>query len=392
MDIEDHPLAKTLPRASDVPSIYSGPQPFRPFAVSEKTPTTLEDFLQSDAPQLSLYVTSFNNATLVALSWPHTLMDVMGQQALLHSWSLVLAGRESEVPPLLDAREDSILAAAAAPVKEGEQEEYVLSQKRLKGWSLAAFGLRWVGDLLWSRVFEERTIFLPKKVVAELRRQAQEDLAVLNDAAEKPFISENDVLTAWTLRAVASTLPPTRPVVALHALNARFRLSALAQASGVYIQNMSLAVFASISRQVAAGPLGPIALENRRHLTEQSAESQVLAYLQELVSEPRSGRDPTAMLYCETTTILMPFTSWTRANLFKAVDFSPALVRAGETGQSRSNPPGTIIFHHAQSMFQSVMNRHSIIVLGKDHADNYWLTGCLQPSTWARIEEDFKEM
>lgn len=385
MDIEDHPLAKTLPKATKAPSIQSGPQAFRTFAARENAPETLEDFVYTDTPQLSLFITSFNNATLVALSWPHTLMDVMGQQALLHGWSLVLAGRESEVPPMLGAREDAICAAVDAPVEK--EVEYSLGQKRLKGWAMAIFGLRFAVDLLRNWVVETRTICLPKQVVAELQRQAQGDLTA--QGAEKPFISEGDVLTAWTLRAVVSSLPQPRPVAALHALNARFRLSSLAQTSGVYIQNMAVAAFTFVSPEVATGPLGPIALENRHHIMEQSTEPQVLAYLRELRREQRA--DPASMLYCESNTLLMPFTNWTRADFFKTANFSPALVRA-RPEQSRSNPPGTMVFHHAQSMRQSPTARNVIVVLGKDHDDNYWLTGTLLPPAWAKIEEELKRM
>ena len=389
MDIEEHPEAKSLPKATEGPSIQTGPQAFRAFMAPENAPETIDDFVYSDTPQLSLFITSFNNATLVSLTWPHTLMDVMGQQALLHGWSLVLAGRESEVPPVLGAREDVISAAVDAPA---EKEEYHLGQKRLKGWAMAMFGLRFAGDLLRNRVVETRTIFLPAKVVAKLRLQAQGDLGALDDKAEKPFISEGDVLTAWTLRAVASALPYPRPVAALHPVNARFRLSSLAQASGVYIQNMSVAGFTFISSDVSTGPLGHIALENRRHLMEQSTEPQVLAYLREVRQEYGSGGDPSTMLYCDSDALLMPFTNWTRAKFFQTADFSPALVRAGETGQSRSNPPGTIAFHHAQSMRESATTRNIIVVLGKDHLDNYWLTATLLPPAWAKIEEELKTM
>lgn len=389
-NIEDHSLGKTLPKATKNPSIQPGPLAFRAFAAPENSPETLEDFIYTDVPQLSLFITSFNNATLVTLSWPHTLMDAMGQQALLHSWSLVLAGRESEVPPMLGAREDAICAAIDAPVEK--EEEYILGPKRLKGWAMALFGLRFTGDLLLNRVVETRTIFLPKMVVAELHRQAQDDLAAQDAGEEKPFIGEGDVITAWTLRAVASSLPQPRPIAALHASNARFRVSSLVEASGVYVQNMAVAAFTFISHEVAIGPLGPIALENQRHLMEQSTEPQVLAYLRELRKEENDGVDPATMLYCESNALLMPFANWTRADFFKTADFSHAIVRAGDTGQSRSNPPGTMIFHHAQSMRQNPSFRNMIVVLGKDHDDNYWLTGSLLPSAWVKIEEELNRM
>ncbi|KAF2501535.1 hypothetical protein BU16DRAFT_599526 [Lophium mytilinum] len=357
LNIEEHPLAKTLPNATETPSIQPGPQAFRIFAARKDAPETLEDFIcqDRDTPQLSLHVTSFDNATLVGLLWPHTLMDVMGQQALLRGWSLVLAGRDSEVPPLLGAREDAICEAVDLPVKEKDQEEFRLGQKRLR--------------------------------VAELQRQARGELPATD--GEKPFIGEGDVLTAWAVRAVASSLPQPRPITVVHALNARFRLSSLIQASGVYVQNMAVAAFTFLSPDVATS-LGPIALENRRHLMEQSTEAQVLAFLRELRSTP--GSDPALVLCSESDAVLMPFTNWTKADFYKTADFSPALLRAGEAGPLRSNPPGTMVFHHAQSMRQGSTVRNVVVVLGKDHGDNYWLTGILLPQAWAKIEEDISRM
>ncbi|ELR06042.1 hypothetical protein VC83_02271 [Pseudogymnoascus destructans] len=105
-NIDDHPLAKTLPKAA---SIQRGSNEFRDFECRRDAPATLEDYLTNDTPILSLDITSFNDATIIGLIWPHVLMDVMGQQALLRGWSLVLAGKESEVPALLGAREDALL-------------------------------------------------------------------------------------------------------------------------------------------------------------------------------------------------------------------------------------------------------------------------------------------
>lgn len=253
---------------------------------------------------------------------------------------------------------------------------------------MAAFGLRFARDLMWNRVVETRTIFLPKDAIAQLQRQAQTDLTVQDDSTNRPFISEGDVLTAWALRAVASSLPQPRPVTALHPLNARFRLPSLIQAQGVYLQNMAVAAFTSVSAEVATGSLGAIALENRRHLIEQSTEPQVLAYLREVQREQQTGGDPATMLYCDADNLLIPFTNWTRANFYKTIDFSHAVVRAGETRQSRSNPPGTIAFHHASTMRPNSTVRNVIVVLGKDHGDNYWLTGTLLPAAWKRIEDE----
>jgi hypothetical protein len=389
MNMEDHQLAKTLPKATETASVQPGPQWFREFAAREDAPETLEDFLCSDTPQLSLHITSFNNGTLVALSWPHTLMDVMGQQALLRAWSLVLANRDSEVPPMLGAREDPICAAADAPSKY--EEAFKMGQRQLKGWDMLMFGLRFAWDMMWNRVVETRTLFLPRHVIADLRSQAQNDLAILDGGEEKPFISEGDVLTAWATRAIASSLPQPRPVTVLHALNTRFRLPSLSQAPGVFVQNMAVAAFAFLSAETATGPIGKIAVENRNHLMEQSTEAQVLAFLRELKSDSKSGDDPT-LLCGESDALLIPFTNWTRADFFKTVDFGPVVVRAGETDKSRTNGPGTMVFHHADSMRPNPASRNVVVVLGKDYSENYWVTGLLLPQAWSKIEEALKTL
>ncbi|KAK3290462.1 uncharacterized protein B0H64DRAFT_59197 [Chaetomium fimeti] len=388
VDIDDHPIAKQLPKATDGPSVHTVPgEGFRCFAAPVGAPETLADFIHRDVPQLSLRITSFNDATLVGLSWPHTLMDVMGQQALLRGWSLVLAGREADVPPVLGAREDAICAAADSVVGEMEKEEFHLGKKRLGGFGLVKFGLRFGSDLLWNPTVETRTIFLPKATVAKLRSLAQDDLTT--SSGEKPFVSEGDVLTAWAARAVASSLPQPRPLTVLHAVNARFRLpSLLARAeTGVYIQNMAVAACSFLPNYVATGPLGPIALENRRHLAEQATPGQVLACLRELRQLPKTESDP-SMVCGEADAVLVPFTNWTRADIFNAADFGPAVIRPGDVSSERTNPPGTIVFHHAGSMFQGPQVRNVFVLLGKDHEENCWITAMLLPRTWAKIEED----
>jgi hypothetical protein len=295
------------------------------------------------------------------------------------------------VTSALGAREDTMWDLAEAAVEE--KEEYLLKPSQLKGFNTATFGMRFAWDLLWNRAVETRTICLPKHTMENLRLQGRSDLATLEVDGKTIFVSDGDVLTAWGVRAVASSLPQPRPITALHGLNARFRISALANAPGVYLTNMAVAAFTFLSPEVVTGPLGPIALENRRHLVEQAMEGQVLAGLRELREQQSPGNiDPATMLYSDANAVLMPFTNWTKANLYKTADFSAAILRAGEDLSTRDNPPGTMVFHHASSMRQGPTVRNVIAVLGKDHADNYWLTGSLLPRMWERIEESVKDM
>jgi hypothetical protein len=387
--IEDHPIAKSFPKATRRPSLHPGPQEFTSFATRENAPRTLHDYLSGDVPQLSLHIVSFNNATTVGLSFPHTLMDAMGQQALLRAWSHVLAGREAEVPLVLGAHEDYLKSATKSP--DFTREEHFLKPKEMKGWKLLDFTIRFVWDFLWYRSVETRTICLPKATLSALCAQAMGELNELNEKGEKPFISEGDVLTAWGIRAIASSLPQPRPVTAVHAVNTRFRLPSLLNAPGVFLQNMVVGAFTFLSHDLATGPLGPIALENRKHLALQATEQQVLAALNEYQQRAKGHADPIELLFGPSDALLMPCSNWSRADLFKAADFSPAILRKGTKEKSRDNPPGTMFFQHGSAMRQTPTARNFIMIVGKDHGGNCWLTGTLLPPAWVTIEQELKK-
>jgi hypothetical protein len=387
MAIEQHPEAKRLPKATVDASIQPGPQDFRTFAARGDSPATLEEFIHSDSPMLSLHITSFTDATLVGLSWPHALMDVMGQRALLNAWSLVMAGRESDVPKLLGAHEDALIAAAEAP--SGPIEELKLGAKRLATTSMIWFGARFGWDLLTSKSVETRTICMPKKFIEELRQQAMVELAAEHGEEKDVFISEGDALTAWALRVVALSSPQPRPVTALHALNLRFRLPSLINAGGVYVRNMAIAACTFVSAETATGSLGAIALENRRCLSEQATESQVLAFLRELCADPALVANP-AVFCGDANAILVPFTNWTKAEFTNIIDFSPAVVSGegtDEDTQKGNGRPGSLTFHHAQSLREHPASRNVFVIMGKDQGENYWVTATLHPPTWDVIEK-----
>jgi hypothetical protein len=128
MRIQDHQVAGRLPNVTDGPSTHLVSEDFRPF-VARPNFSTFEQSVRQNEPQISLHITTFKDATLVALSWPHVLMDASAGKDLLSGWSSVLAGRESDVPVATGARED-ILSQAAISEKKEPNEEFKL-EKRL---------------------------------------------------------------------------------------------------------------------------------------------------------------------------------------------------------------------------------------------------------------------
>ncbi|KAJ3480195.1 hypothetical protein NLG97_g8128 [Lecanicillium saksenae] len=213
--IADHPLARDFPSLSgDAPSLELSGEHFRAFAAPPDAPSTLEDFLRRDIPMLSLHITSFEDATLVGICWPHVIMDAMGIAELLRGWTLALGGRSEEIPVVLDAHRDVLYDAADPSIPV--DEPWALQDHCLAGLALVLFFVRSLWTVLWEPTVESRGMFLTKRAVDALRARAQADIA--QDAGA--WVSEGDVLFAWACKLVSQAQSSPR---ALNALNARTR-------------------------------------------------------------------------------------------------------------------------------------------------------------------------
>ncbi|RSM12798.1 hypothetical protein CDV31_006146 [Fusarium ambrosium] len=344
---------------------------------------------KSDKPQMSLRIVSFSDATLVSLVWPHSAMDAVGFQAMLKNWSLMMAGRESEVLPVLRAKDDMVYDIVEPPggTEETEQEESHLVQKRISDFKLVLFGLRFLWDLLWQGACQSKSIFLPKEAVAKLMRQTLEEITIttpLDD--EGPFISEGDVLAAWTTRLIASSDPRQLPVTTLTTVNLRYRIKSLMQTTGVYTQNLATAVYTFLSPAMARGPIGPIALANRQHLEAETTEPQLRAIMRTLIAEKE--KKDTTLLFGEPNILLVLVSNWTKAKIMQAADFSPAVIRQAEGTETRMNKLGTMVQLSPSTMKQCIVTRNVMMIKGKDHEGNYWLKGSLLLRTWVKVEEE----
>ncbi|KAH6869537.1 hypothetical protein B0T10DRAFT_501491 [Thelonectria olida] len=395
ISIDEHPVAKSIPKAPQQPSLQPGPHVFREFVVSSDTPVTVFDLLYRDSPQISLRITSFTDASLVSLVWPHTLMDALGLQALLEAWSLVLAGRESEVLAVVGAREDVALMSVGPRRASGKadeaEEDLKIAHKRVQGVWLILFGLRFLWSLFWDGPCETRSIYLPREAVTRLRGRAVEEAkAVASSADETPFISDGDVLTAWFTKLVVSSEPRQRPVTILCAFNLRFWMKSLMQSTGVYLQNLAVATFTFLSPVLAEGSLGSIALTNRQNLLEQTTQPQLRAIMRTVVNESQDG-NPT-FLFGQSNMLLVIVTNWEKAKIMTSADFGPAVIRPGETGATRRNPPGMMSYFYYFPMKENMMTKNVMVVSAKDHEGNYWLSGTLLPRAWAKLRLELEAM
>ncbi len=405
--ISQHALGKDLPAIASSRSAAALHHPgehFRAFAAASSFPDTIDGFVDADRPVLSLRVTNFQDATLVAVGAPHLLVDAMALGELLRAWSLVLAGKREQVPPVLGARDDITYDAGDPARKQDEEEPWVLQDVYLAGFAFVLFVVRFLWGILTERTIESRVVFLPARVLARMRTAALADIASGSDSsATAAWVSEGDVLLAWTCRVVSlgqGRWP--RPLNAHNALNLRNRLPETTPpsgtAGGVYARNFITLSYVPVSVAEARGPLGLVAAKYRAALTAQARPPQARWTLRAARAAVDAGKDGNVICGAPPTGELLSMTNWLKADFAGAADFAPAIVvrrQPGTGGEEEKEPehvPGRIVYVHTQLHAQSTLVRNTLGVVGKDQGGNVWMQGIFPPRTWDAIQKELDEL
>ncbi|KAJ6780118.1 hypothetical protein PWT90_03831 [Aphanocladium album] len=403
VSIAEHPLGKDLPEVNgaDARLCPSGGH-FRAFAAAKEFPNNIDGFTApgaEDMPAMSLRVTSFKDATLVAVGVPHLLVDAMALGELLHAWSLVLAGRGDEVPPVLGAHDDALYDAADPAKTKDDEEPWVLQSVYLAGFAFVLFLLRFLWSIVTELTIEAHGVYVPRRVVEKLRADAMADVAAQakKNGADptKAWVSEGDVLFAWLCRIVSLGQGGSpRPLNAHNALNLRNRLpettpSQGAGGGGVYAKNLITLSYLPVSAAEARGSVGLLAAKYRAALKKQATTVQALWTLRAARASVDAGKDGNVICGAPPTGELLSMTNWLKGDVAGVTDFSPAVVRAGT---ERKHVPGKIVYVHSQLHEQSTLIRNTLGVVGKDQDGNLWMQGFFPPRTWAALQKELDEL
>lgn len=385
VNISDHSLAKHLPEPRDAAYSQSiaGDVDFRTFAVSKGFVPDMKQFVATQAPQIALLTTSFKDATLVSVVWPHTLFDGVGLTHLLHGWSLQLADRADEIPPVLGAKEDVLDALDAKDTHPAAGS--FAGPKLVSGLDLVLF----VVFFLWHRLFytprDTRQIFLPRSAVDQITVEAKKH-------AGDTFITEGDAISAWVVKAITSAEPNPHPVTVMHLVNGRGRLSCLASSGGVYLQNIVSTAFCHLAPKVSGASTGEIAVESRRQIMEQSSEEQMTLLLRR-VRESLRSKKRAKLEFLETPHSRVIFTNnLTKAAYVQTADFIPAVLRRGQDDAQRRNPTGTMVNYLHLVVKGHIKATDNFYIIGKDHGDNYWLMATISDKAWTKLDESLAHL
>ena len=414
MKLEDHSIGRRFPvvdEQDDGIQFFDVMDSLRGVTQTENSTVVLDDWIYADKAQLGLHIASFQDATLVTITWLHTLLDAMGRQALLRAWQAVLEGRDADVPEFWGYDFDP-LAQLGAPLGEDKAKvedtnvvDAKVEEKKEQSSSQASESKSAQGA---------RMLYMPASYMARLRTEAIRDLASLDtsqityntssSSEPKPFLSDGDIFSAWLVRHLVSSdttlldSPPTRPVIFVNVLGMRDILSTstskyevLIPRGKAYIGNCTTGIVSPFSlEQFLNMPLGHIAARIRKDLVEQGNREAVEASQRASRIEQQTNMSPPD---AQTAPAVFVFTNWAKAKLFET-DFSAAIAshngdQVKPVDRSIKGKPTYINVYGTDSR----KTGHGVgpggigNCVGKDARGGYWIGGISSEECVARFEK-----
>ena len=348
--------------------------------------TDLESLITKQLPIFGLCTVQYRDATLLAMSWPHVLMDGVAASVLLNSLTMLLQNKEKYLPKVIDP--------TVQPLRDfGEGiaiQEYKLYHRILRTVSFLAQYVLFQCPWCFIRGTEQRTICIPRSFMQRLKERE-----VAKDSKEQTFVSDADLLCAWWTRVLSRHLAKSwyssvavYNLLALHPYLAKSHLNpAIA-----YVGNAVAYLPTLISSEEARlGSISSIATSIRRSIVELTEPKQLEAYVK--IFRQWSNYVFPAVGKGLTYTVI--FSNLTKLK-FLHLDFSGALIGSQDKYLELDNIPGSddTRKHCTPSLSHLVQDyafSNLFTCLGQDRDGNLWLTGNASKRQWDAIQQSWNQ-
>lgn len=390
--ISDHPVASRIPTPPKIarPTLFPGSEVFHDLATSPGHATTFSGWTETDLPALSVHMVSFEDATLLTISWSHVFLDAMGRQSLLKAWTAVLNGREDEIPLFVPFHIDP----AAAIAQGGEPKAHFFYRYALTGFWFALFVLSYMYELFIHSAQADRMICCPGSWVETLRQQAIADAIAGGHGEEDLFLSHGDVLLAWWSKVLVASqnLSSSQPITIMNVMNVRglFPDHLPETSEAAYTGNAAISASTfTTGRELTSTSVGKLALRLRQDLQKQRTPDQarhLAAWQRE--SKKQYGRMPLVGPWNQMT---VGWSNWHRARFYD-MDFSGAVLRPGTPLEGRANKLGRPSFILSNGHADGFSIRNVGPLVGRDAAGNWWMQSTLRAGAWAQVEKQFEKL
>lgn len=383
-DIEaaDHAIASKIPKPAnlDGPTVVGNPEELSELCRPGGAGSTLclDDYLTTERPLLGLHITTFRNTTCASLYWPHLAFDAMGKKAIIDGWTLMLQGRENEIPTLIGYNVDPLAEFGKHPT-----EPHLLANRRMGNMGMGGYALRNLKGLVGPK--EIRMVCIPAVFWEDKLAEVREELARDTIAGEEPpFVTEGDLLVAWWTKICCSHLDkaPATTVAAQNSMSLRkvLRDDLLPEDQPFVSMALGFPTVLLPAYDILNKPLSWLTLQFRRAINEQGTRAQVEAYAALQREFSATMRMP--LFFGDTGMYNLFYSNWQKAGLFN-FDFGAA-AKVGREG--RPLRPSYI------QCVQDPAFPEGWPISGKDDRGNYWISGFREPWLWANIESELEKL
>lgn len=377
MDKAKHPVASRMPSSKiapvERPAIVGNPEDWAELCCGTDGPKSPQDYIGSDRPVTGLHIVSFNDATIVTLHWLHAIADAMALKAILDSWVSILQGREADVPLLHGFDEDPLRELGCHPT-----EPYSLAGSELSTLGTASYVVRNGYDIFLGQK-QNKTVCIPAAFLEKLRQKSLQELAGAGHT--DPFLTDNDIITAWWSRLAFSHLPPEKPVTIMQAMSARPALEKdILPPDRLYVSNCLTFTSVLKTKKEVDRSLGLLAGDIRRGINKHSTRPQIEAFLS-MVRANAWPLGPMPVFFGKPNMHHIGFSNWTKVKTYMT-DFSAAAV-------AQRNTP---LFPSFVSQIQTgIPYPDGFLITGQDPHGNYWLEGYRPGGLWAHVEKFLRD-
>ncbi|KAL3447668.1 hypothetical protein BJX65DRAFT_318068 [Aspergillus insuetus] len=389
LGINEHPLSHKLPRSTGQPTLLDCEKDVMSLCLAPDCPQQLEDWIYSDRPQLDIHAVTFSDATLLSVTFLHSLMDGIGLASFLKAWTYVLKGQEEQVPIFQGVGDDPL----GQLTERTPAHKYVNSNLMLRGCGLLIFIIRYIFEAIWYWNNRTHIICVPGHLVDELRIQGLHEMADPKNDEHSNFLTEDDVLLAWWTKAMIRALNPSRnrmvSLVSMFNIRSMLVNGPLSE-NTAFITNTILTSFTFLRcHDILQQPLSVIASRARSALSQQRTEPQIEALLAtQKVNLLKTKRPP---LYGDSSCLMICCTNCHRCRFFD-LDFSSAVVSSSSALSDRQKlsgrPTSVIPTYHLKGF--RLPNVGGII--GKDASGTWWLMWTLRKGAWPAIEHELNNL
>ncbi|KAG6046364.1 hypothetical protein E4U17_007916 [Claviceps sp. LM77 group G4] len=443
--ISSHPIGAQVIRPTAAPTAQPLEKHLSQFMTPEGYPDTVDGLLQTTKSQLALTISSFDDATLVSLALPQTLLDVSGVVSLVQNWSLVLAGRESDVAPLLNTQHD-ILDDVTAANNVIAPQDCLMEKIRITGFGYLKLLGRHMAEAT-QRKRRLQALYIPRDtyqaLLAKLRQEeavSEKDDHASNETASactEPKIQDMHLLLAWLIHIIAAQESDTRPLALITLYDLRLYIQKLnsitthtdkgagdsGHISQILMSSHCATFPADILRNTNCNKnanegtqqtrkknmsnshsVGRIAKSYREQAaaltTEDEAIAQVKAMRKELCSEK-----PGFALYGTSDSLVVFCHPFEGVDVARMADFAPAVVpgekaaeegqqgekiNGGEKGKEKMTPAGRIVGNVFNAVNWTDAGVDTAWLLGEDCGGGCWVVAKLSAGSWDGVLGELK--